>query len=119
MKQPRLVTDIPIFHKIYELYKLMHTYHRRVPKSERYTLWQNCEATALSLFKTLVETGPTIGEERLRALWRLNNQLELLKILVRLAEDTRCIDSEQYLALQTLLKEIGRMVGGWIKSVPP
>ena len=47
MTESRPVLDIPIFYKIYDLYKLMHSYHPRIPKAERYTLWQKCENTAL------------------------------------------------------------------------
>ena len=42
----------------------------------------------------------------------------LLKVLIRLAHDTRTIDQPQYLELQAILQEIGKMVGGWIKFVP-
>ncbi len=41
-----------------------------------------------------------------------------IKVLFRLAKDTRAIDSKQYLEIQTVIQEIGKMVGGWIKSVP-
>ena len=57
MTQGRSVLDIPIFHKVYDLYKLLHSYHNRIPKSERYTLWQKCENTTLALLEALIETG--------------------------------------------------------------
>lgn len=118
MTQPRSVLDIPIFHKIYDLYKLLHSYHTRIPKSERYTLWQRCENTTLALLETLIETGHRKGEERLNTLYAMSNKLDLLKVLIRLAKDTRTIDNKQYLAIQEILQEVGRMIGGWIKSVP-
>jgi hypothetical protein len=110
MVQTRSVLDIPIFHKIYELYKLLHSYHHKVPKSERYTLWQKCEA--------LIETSHHKGEQRLYHFHIISNKLDLLKVLVRLAKETRTIDNKQYLEIQTIIQEIGKMVGGWIKSVP-
>lgn len=103
---------------MYDLYKLLHSYHVRIPKSERYTLWQKCENTALSLLEALIETGHRKGEDRLRALHGISNKLDLLKVLIRLAKDTRTIDNKQYIAIQEILQEIGRMIGGWIKSVP-
>lgn len=118
MVQSRSVLEIPLFHKIYDLYKLMHSYHPRIPKSHRYTLWQKCENTTLVFLETLIETSHCIGEERLRSLQILSNKLDLLKVLIRLAQDTRLIDHQQYLSIQTLLQEIGKMVGGWMKSVP-
>ena len=118
MSQVRSVLDIPIFHKIYDLYKLLHSYHSRIPKSERYTLWQKCENTTLALLEALIETSHRKGEERIQALYSISNKLDLLKVLVRLAKETHTIDNKQYLAIQEMIQEIGRMIGGWIKSVP-
>jgi hypothetical protein len=118
MTQIRSVLDIPLFHKIYDLYKLLHSYHTRIPKSERYTLWQKCENTTLALLEALIETSHQKGEERTQALYAISNKLDLLKVLVRLAKETRAIDNRQYLEIQTIIQEIGKMVGGWIKFVP-
>ncbi len=118
MTQPRLVLDTPIFHKIYELYKLLHSLQNRIPKAERYTLWQKCENITLTLLEVLIETGHQKEGERLHSLYVLSDKLDLLKVLVRLAKDTRTIDHKQYLIIQTLIQEIGKMIGGWIKSVP-
>jgi hypothetical protein len=114
----RPVLDIPIFYKIYDLYMLMHSYHPRIPKADRYTLWQKCENTALALLEALIATSHQIGSARLDTLQLLSNKLDLLKVLIRLARDTHTIEKPQYLELQTLLQEIGKMTGGWIKFVP-
>jgi len=114
----RSVLDIPIFHKIYDLYKLLHSYHNRIPKFERYTLWQKCENTTLTLLEALIETSHRKGDERIQSLYIISNKLDLLKVLIRLAKETRTIDNQQYLEIQTIIQEIGKMVGGWIKSVP-
>lgn len=118
MIQARSVLDTPIFHKAYDLYKLLHSYHNRIPKSERYTLWQKCENTTLALLEAVIETGHQKDAEKLRFLYVISDKLDLLKVLIRLAKDTRTIDNLQYLAIQEIIQEIGRMVGGWIKSVP-
>ena len=43
-------------------------------------------------------------------------KLDLLKVLLRLSKDTQAINDKEYLELQEILAEIGRMLGGWIKS---
>jgi hypothetical protein len=116
--QLRSVLDIPIFHKIYSLYKLLYSYHVRIPKAQRYTLWQKCEETALALLEVLIGTGHQKGDDRVQSLYLLSGKLDLLKVLIRLAKDTGAIDHSQYLEIQTTIQEIGRMIGGWIKSVP-
>lgn len=116
--QPRSVLDIPLFHRIYDLYKLLHSYQAQIPKAERYTLWQKCENTTLALLEALIETGHRKGEERIRSLYTISNKLDLLKVLIRLAKDTRTIDNSKYLEVQAVIQEIGKMIGGWIKFVP-
>jgi hypothetical protein len=54
----------------------------------------------------------------MEALYEISNQLDLLKVLIRLAKETQTISINQYTEIQTLLQEIGKMIGGWIKSVP-
>jgi len=116
--QLRSVLDIPIFHRIYNLYKLIHSYQTKIPKSERYTLWQKCENTTLALLEVLIETSHQKGEDRIRTLYVLSNKLDLLKVLVRLAKEIQTISDSQYLEIQAVIQEIGKMIGGWIKSVP-
>ena len=118
MVQTRSVLDTPIFHKLYELYKLLHAYRSLIPKSQRYSLWLKCENTLLILLETLIEIGHKKDNDKLKSLYIISDKLDVLKVFFRLAKDTRTIDSKQYLAIQTLIQEIGKMVGGWIKSVP-
>jgi len=40
-----------------------------------------------------------------------------LKILIRLAEDIKALPTKKYLYLEELLQEIGKMLGGWIRSI--
>lgn len=114
----RSVLDVPIFHKIYDLYKLLHRLQPLIPKAEKYILWAKCENTTLALLESLIATGHQKGEARIKILYEMSNKLDLLKVLIRLAKDTRTIDNAKYLEIQTVIQEIGKMIGGWIKSVP-
>ena len=118
MAQFRSITDVPIYHKLYGLYKMLHSYQNGIPKSQRYSLWLKCENITLSLLETLIHIGGCKSEERTKFLHKMSTQLDLLKVLFRLAKDTLCIDTKQYLVIQDFVQEIGKMIGGWIKSVP-
>ena len=117
MAQHRSVLDIPLFHKLYELYKVLHSYHDKIPKTQRYTLWQRCENVSLSLLEQLISTSHLQGTERVQLLHKISNNVDLLKVLIRLAKETHTITPKQYLAVQTILQEVGKMIGGWLKSV--
>ncbi len=119
MPQKRSVLDIPIFHKLCSLYKILNSYHGTIPKMQRYTLWQRCENVSLALLERVISTSHLKGEERAQALHEISNNVDLLKVLIRLSKETRTITPKQYLEVQTLLQEIGKMIGGWLKFVAP
>jgi hypothetical protein len=119
MPQKRSVLDIPIFHKLYSLYKILNSYYGTIPKMQRYTLWQRCDNVSLALLEQVIRTSHLEGEKRTQALHEISNNIDLLKVLIRLAKETRTITPNQYLEVQALLQEVGKMIGGWLKFVAP
>jgi hypothetical protein len=49
MADKRSLLDTLLFHRVYDLYKFLHSYREKIPKTQRYTLWQRCENVSLSL----------------------------------------------------------------------
>lgn len=74
--------DIPIFHKLYNLYKTLSSYHGTIPKMQRYTLWQRCENVSLALLERVISTSHLKGEERAQALHEISSNVDLLKLLI-------------------------------------
>ena len=108
--------DIPIFQKAYDLYKLICTYRNSVPKADRYTTWQKVEECSLAIIELLLMVNQTNGTEKVSLLQQVSNRVDMLRIFIRLAHETKSIDQKKYLKLQELLDEIGRMLGGWMKK---
>jgi hypothetical protein len=44
-------------------------------------------------------------------------RLDSLRLLLNLCKDCRCISNQTYQQLDAHTSEIGRMLGGWLKSV--
>lgn len=108
--------DIPIFKKTYELYKTFYGYRTLVPKQDRYTIWQHAESILLEVLEGILIASQTPKQDRLTTLERTSVKLNLLRVFVRLMKETRAIDSKRYVALEAMMDEIGRMLGGWIRS---
>lgn len=106
--------DIPIFTKLYELYKTLSIVLPSFPKIQRYTLGQRLENTVIDILELLftIPNSPT----KSTILEQMSIKLDLLKVLLRLAKDTQSISTNKYLELQTMLQEIGKMLGGWIRA---
>ena len=114
--QVKSVLDTPIYHKTYELYRLLYTYSGRMSKTHRHTVWQKCEQTNLDMLQAIIHTAHTQGAMRFQAVCSVSEKLDFLKTMTRLAREVNAIDQPTYVVLQGFLQEIGRMVGGWIKA---
>jgi len=117
MNHPQVFSQTPLFHKLYDLYKLLSCLQETIPKAQRYTLWQKCQNINLNLLDLLLETSHKKEKERLTLLYKISDRLDLLKILIRLAKEIKVIHSKKYVEIEKILQESGRMLGGWIKSV--
>lgn len=109
--------QVPIFAKAYELYKVLCSLRSGIPKQDRHTLWQHIETASLDVIEQLLLAGERPKERKSEPLECSSVRLNLLRILIRLARDTKAIDLKKYAELQQRIDEIGRMLGGWIKSV--
>jgi len=43
-------------------------------------------------------------------------KLNFLRVFLRLCRDVKAIDTKKYIEWEEAIDEIGRMLGGWIKS---
>lgn len=108
--------EIPIFKKTYELYRMFYGFRALVPRQDRYTLWQRCENLILDILEGIMWASQLSKAEKLPTLEKTSLKLNLLRVFLRLAKETKTIDNKKYLTLEELVDEIGRMLGGWIRS---
>ena len=108
--------EIPIFKKTYELYKTFYSFRAAIPKQDRYTLWQRCENLILDILEGILLASQLSRGEKLPTLQNTSLKLNFLRVFLRLAKETKTIDNRKYLQLEETVDEIGRMLGGWIKS---
>lgn len=108
--------DIPIFQKAYDLYKLYYQYLVNFPKKDRFTLGLRCENVILDLLEAITEASQVSRNGKLPILQNASLKLDQVKMFIRLAKDLKILDNKKYLILESHLQEIGRMLGGWIKS---
>ncbi|HEY4516408.1 MAG TPA: diversity-generating retroelement protein Avd [Candidatus Paceibacterota bacterium] len=108
--------DIPILKKSYDLYRTFNEYRRVVPKADRHTIYERSENAILDMVEYILEAGYSKSGDKVAILERASVKLNLLRFFVRLMKETRSIDTKKYTVLQAHIDEIGRMLGGWIRS---
>jgi len=106
--------DLPIFAKLYEFYEKLTLGIAIFPKTKRYTLGQKLDNITLETFELLFSISNS--NNKTETLYKISNKIDLLKILLRLANDTQALTNRSYLQLQEMLQEIGKMLGGWIRA---
>src|SRR3989344_9538050 len=109
--------DIPIFAKLYDFYKNLSQVISNFPKTKRYSLGQRVDQITLDVIELTITAGYLPREQKLPSLQKAIVKIELLKVLIRLAKDTKALDNKKYLTLEQNLQEIGRMIGGWKRSI--
>ena len=84
------------------------------PRSQKFMLGDRIQSIALAVLEALIDA--TYSRSRDRQLSEANLGLEKLRVLFRLAKDLHHIDLRRYEHAARTLDEVGRMVGGWIKT---
>ena len=108
--------DVPIFRKAYELYEILYGYRAEIPRQDRYAVWQRSEDASLDVIECILLASQSRQAEKAATLERASVKLNLLRVFVRLMKETKAIDAKKYVALQSVIDDIGRQLGGWIKT---
>ena len=106
-----------VLKKTYDLYKTFHEYRKVISKIDRFTIFERSENLIIDVIELSNEAGYGKGSNKVVILDRASVKLNTLRLLIRLMKDTGSLDLKKYATLQTVIDEIGRMLGGWIRSM--
>jgi len=86
----------------------------KFPRSRRFTLGERLETGVLDVLELLVEAAYTRNKDI--PLKRANLRLEMVRHLWRLAHELKVIATRQYEYGAKLIDDLGRQIGGWLRS---
>src|SRR3954471_22846264 len=101
--------ELLVITKTYDLIVWSCHHTSRFPRNHRFVLGERLERSLYDLLETLVRARYTRNRQPL--LEQANLTLE-----IRLARDLHCLKTASYLFAARTLDEVGRLVGGWIRS---
>lgn len=107
----------PIFTKTTDfiLWLLNHT--ESFPKSERFRLAKRMEDSAFEFYELLIEATRSTKRKR-QLLVQADVKLEKLRLYVRMSQQRKLTSLSQYRFAAGFMVEIGKLLGGWLKTVP-
>ena len=100
--------------KLYDVIVWLMGRVEKFPRSQKFTLGDRTVNLALDTLELLIEA--TYTRDRLVLLRKANVQLEKLRFMIRLCHDFKAISSKQYNYISGEINEVGKLIGGWIKS---
>lgn len=107
----------PIFTRTSDfiLWLLDHT--EKFPKSERFRMGKRLEDSAFAFYELLIEATRSTKRKR-QLLIQADVELEKLRLFVRMSQQRKLTTLSQYHFASESLIEIGKLLGGWLKTVP-
>jgi hypothetical protein len=108
--------ELTVITKTYDLILWCCNHTSKFPRSHRFVLGERIECNLYSLLETLVRAKYT--KQRQRLLEEANLNLEVLRFQMRQAKDLQCLKVNSYGFAAKAIDEIGRLLGGWLRSRP-
>ena len=108
--------ELTVITKTYDLILWSCNHTSQFPRNHRFVLGERIERNLYTLLETLIRAKYTKNRQRL--LEDANLTLEILRFQMRLAKDLQCLKVQSYGFAARAIDEIGRLVGGWLRSRP-
>jgi len=100
--------------KCYDLALYLMQRIEKFPRSHKFTLGDRLAAAVLDVLEDLVAAA--YSRDKRALLERANLRLHRVRFLVRLAKDLRALPLGSYEHASEHIDEVGRLVGGWLRS---
>lgn len=109
--------ESPIFTRTsdFVLWLLKHT--EKFPKNERFRMAKRLEDSSFHFYELLIEATRTTKRKR-HILIKADIELEKLRLFIRMSQQKKLTSHSQYRFISGELIEIGKLLGGWLKTLP-
>ncbi len=107
--------DLKIRQKVEDMIVYGYTAMRQFPKSEKHTLAADIKQSMFRLLSLVITTNKKYYKKT--TMQELDIELDFLRALVRVAMQLQFLPFKKYEFWANILNEIGRMIGGWLKSI--
>jgi hypothetical protein len=113
-RKPEKPTELLIRQKVEDMIDYGYVALRQFPKSERHVLSAEIRQCMWAILRCVVTCN--LARDKRAALLQLDVELSVLRSFLRRAAQYEFLQFKKYEHWSKLNDEIGRMIGGWIKS---
>ncbi len=111
--------EMVIFTRSYDFVSWLIPLTMDFPKSQRFIITKRLQACALNFQELIVEANAQRGVQRSEKLRAADAELLKTRLYLRLCQKWKWMTNGQYKHASDMVAEIGRLLGGWMKSVVP
>jgi four helix bundle protein len=108
--------EMPIFTRTFDFLSWLLPATNSFPRSHRHSFTQRLLDAAFDLRERLEEANLRKSVERLERLMRADEALAHIRLYLRLAQRWKWLSDGQYEHVSAMVVEIGRLLGGWLKT---
>ena len=109
--------ELPVINQVYKLYKHVVDLNIKLPKVQRYSLGQSLENSTLQLMEQLIMAKNAPKPLKAPYLIKALAQQEITTLKLRLYLELKLANETKIFQAQGNLNDIGRMAGGWLRSL--
>src|SRR3989338_2875589 len=115
IKPPPQQVEVPLVHRICELYKKFYLLSSKLPKKHKLGIFMKIENICLDVTQLIITAALESKNSKLPLLNTARIKIELMKKLIRITNELNIVPNSKYLELELDLQEISKMTNGWIK----
>lgn len=108
---------LPVITLVYKLYKQIVDLNSKLPKTHRYGIGQSLENSTLEVMEQLIMAKNAPKASKPTYLIKALSQQEVATLKLRLLLELKVANETKIFQAQSTLRDIGRMAGGWLKSL--
>ncbi len=105
-----------IFTRTYDFLSWLIPKTMSFPRNQRFVVTKRLQDAALDFQEYIIEANRQRGRPRLEWLRRADAALDKVRLYLRLAVRWKWLNEGQYLHVSKMVKELGDLLGGWIKQ---
>ncbi len=108
--------NLPVYKTSYDLLLQIFEEVKKFEKQYKYTIWDKIKSEIIDLITSIYRANSSF-EERLKNIKKAREQVEVLRLYIRLSKDLKIFPISKFADLNLNLESLSKQLFSWEKSV--
>lgn len=88
----------------------------KLPRTEKFSIGNEYKNMMYKMLEEVMMLGKVVIEEKMNYINKIDARINVQRVFLRIMQDNKWIDEKKFLYSMSLLDELGRIVGGLLKT---